>query len=126
MKVIPTWLHGVLDYLVGIGLILLPRVLNWHPLVVTLLTAFGVATLLYSLLTRYELGLVRLLPMGVHLVLDFLSGGLIIVLGLALDNISMDQRVALILIGALELFVVLLSRSDPNLERGHSRREAGA
>lgn len=39
--------------------------------------ALGVGAIIYSLMTRYELGLVRVIPMSVHLVLDFMSGALL-------------------------------------------------
>jgi hypothetical protein len=76
MRFIPTRIHGVLDYLVGIILIVSPWVLGfneggpetWVPVVL------GAGAILYSILTRYELGLVRLIPMPVHLMLDGLNG----------------------------------------------------
>lgn len=34
----------------------------------------GVGTLLYSMMTRYELGVIKLIPFKTHLLLDLLSG----------------------------------------------------
>ena len=76
MRFIPTRVHGLLDYLVGLLLIAAPWVFNfarggaetWVPV------ALGAGALLYSLFTDYELGLVKRLPMGTHLTLDLLSG----------------------------------------------------
>jgi hypothetical protein len=76
MRFIPTRIHGVLDYLVGLLLIAAPWLLGfadggaetWVPV------ALGVGALAYSVFTDYELGLVRRLPMPTHLLLDLGSG----------------------------------------------------
>ena len=76
MRFIPTSTHGVLDYLVGLLLIAAPWLFGfalggpetWVPVLL------GAGTLLYSLFTDYELGLVRRIPMPVHLTLDGLAG----------------------------------------------------
>lgn len=76
MRFIPTRIHGMLDYLVGIILIVSPWVLGfseggaetWVPVIL------GASAVIYSILTRYELGLFRVIPMPTHLVLDGLSG----------------------------------------------------
>lgn len=81
MRFIPTSVHGVLDYLVGALLIAAPWLLNfnrggaetWLPVIL------GVGALLYSLLTNYELGVVRRIPMTTHLGLDAASGLLLAV-----------------------------------------------
>lgn len=79
MRVIPTRLHGVLDYLVGALLITAPWLFGfarggaetWLPVIL------GAGALLYSLFTDYELGVVRRLGMGSHLGLDAASGVLL-------------------------------------------------
>ena len=79
MRFVPTRVHGMLDYLVGALLVLVPLVVSspgsgarfWVP------AALGAGAILYALLTDYELGVVRLLPMPAHLLLDALSGVLL-------------------------------------------------
>jgi hypothetical protein len=76
MHVIPTRIHGMLDYIVALLLILAPWLFGfadngpaqWVP--VTL----GVAIIIYSLLTDYELGAVSAIPLGAHLGIDVLAG----------------------------------------------------
>ena len=76
MRFIPTYLHGILDYLVGILLIVAPWILGfaaggaetWVPV------ALGIGAIMYSLLTDYELGAVRMIGMPTHLILDAMSG----------------------------------------------------
>ncbi len=76
MSLIPTRVHGVLDYLVGILLLVAPWPLGFpHQDVATAVpVALGAAAIVYSLLTDYEWGLVPALPMPVHLLLDAASG----------------------------------------------------
>ena len=79
MRFMTTRAHGVADYLVGIVLILAPYLLGFADggtaqLVPQLL---GVAAIVYSLLTDYEWGALRLIPMPAHLALDFGSGVLL-------------------------------------------------
>lgn len=76
MRFIPTKIHGVLDYLMGLLLIASPWIFGfadggaaqWVPIVL------GLGALVYSLLTRYELGAVPVIPMPTHLGLDLASG----------------------------------------------------
>lgn len=77
MGIINTRLHGILDYLVGILLIIIPLAVFgtadsggevWVPV------ALGISTLIYSLFTDYEFGIFRKIKMSAHLTLDVLSG----------------------------------------------------
>jgi hypothetical protein len=76
MRFIPTRVHGILDYLMGLLLIAAPWILDfadggaaqWVPVIL------GAGVILYSLLTRYELGVVKAISMPVHLGLDVMGG----------------------------------------------------
>src|SRR5690606_35214072 len=76
---INTKMHGYIDYLMGvmlIGISFLFAIPDGVP--TTLLIVLGTATIVYSLMTNYELGLVKVLPMKVHLFIDVVSGLLLI------------------------------------------------
>ncbi len=75
-RVIPTGLHGVLDYLASGVNLTFPRLLGLQdaPWAATVPRLDGVAGLAYSLLTDYELGAIRALPMPLHLALDAAKG----------------------------------------------------
>ncbi len=66
--------HGVLDYLSAGTLLLLPRVFGLSRDVTRLLTGAALLTFVYSMLTRYPSGVVKVLPMRAHLLMDGLSG----------------------------------------------------
>jgi hypothetical protein len=76
MRFIPTRVHGVMDYLVGLLLISAPWLFRFdHGGAETMVPIIlGAGLILYSLFTDYELGLVRSIPMSTHLTLDVLSG----------------------------------------------------
>jgi hypothetical protein len=77
MKFIPTKVHGILDYIVGIALLLAPYLFGFAEVggaAVAVPQILGVGLILYSLLTRYELGLIKVLPMKAHLAIDYVAG----------------------------------------------------
>ena len=79
MKFIPTQIHGVLDYIGGLVLIACPWLFDfadggaamWTPVVI------GAGMIGAAMFTDYELGLVRAIPMRVHLAMDAAFGVLL-------------------------------------------------
>jgi hypothetical protein len=93
-KPIPTSVHGVADYSLGSMLMLASGSLGFAEgpgIASSLPRAMGAGALLYSLLTRYELGVVPVLPMRAHIALDMISGALLaaspLVFGFARRNV---------------------------------------
>lgn len=70
MKKISTRTHGMIDYGTSLGMLVLPRLLRWNPGVVRLLMGSAIVTTIYSMMTKYELGVFKILPMKAHLALD--------------------------------------------------------
>lgn len=76
MRFISTRIHGVLDYIVGVILILAPWILGfarggaetWVPVIV------GALIIIYSLMTDYELGVKKSIRMPTHLWFDGILG----------------------------------------------------
>jgi hypothetical protein len=77
---INTKLHGILDYAVAFVL-LLPWIVSFNNKSPDSILFFflGSIIVIYCLMTDYELGIIKLIPMKTHLVFDFVSG-LILVL----------------------------------------------
>jgi hypothetical protein len=104
-------LHGVLDYLTGATLVGASR-LPWirGRFAGRALLAAGATHVAYSLVTDYELGALRKLPYRVHLVLDAVgAGGLVLAGATRSDPIN---RLVPIGVGVYELGAVVLS--DPH------------
>ncbi|HUP12328.1 MAG TPA: SPW repeat protein [Niastella sp.] len=121
MKVITRKTHGYLDYIVGALLIVAPWLLGFNNgrsetlVPVTL----GVGTILYSILTDYELGAARLIPFRVHLTIDVLNG---VFLAASPWMFGFNDRVYLphLIIGLMELLVVVLT--DPGTVKSRTRQ----
>ena len=76
---ISTRIHGLLDYSVGLFFVFVPWIFGFarggpETLIFVIL---GLSALLYSLVTNYEWGLFKMLPMRGHLALDCLGGVLL-------------------------------------------------
>lgn len=76
MKFIPSFVHGLLDYFFGISLVASPWLLGFdrNGSATAIAVIFGVVLLLYSLLTNYECGVIRVIPFRIHLFIDWLVG----------------------------------------------------
>lgn len=79
MKIINTKLHGILDYITSFILIL-PWIVNYFPTEkdTWVLGAIGGVIFMYSFITDYEFGLIKVINMKTHLVLDIVIALLLI------------------------------------------------
>ncbi len=73
---VSTKTHGVLDLVSAGALLAAPRLLGLDdvPRAASVLRMAGGGAAAYSMLTDYEFGLVKVLPMPVHLAMDAASG----------------------------------------------------
>ena len=67
-------LYGTLDYIAAGALTVLPAVLGLQGTELWLSVAGGAGLILYSLLTDYRFGVVKLLDFDLHLLLDLAAG----------------------------------------------------
>jgi hypothetical protein len=72
----------------------------------------GIIIVLYSLLTDYEMGLLRWIPFPAHLAID-LAGGVVLIASPWLFGFSDAVRWPHLLPGIMEILVVLMSRARP-------------
>jgi hypothetical protein len=118
IRFLPTKIHGVLDYLVGVALILAPTIFQfastggaavWVPRIL------GVGLIAYSLVTRYEWGVLKVVSMPYHLVIDAVAA---IVLAASpfvfgFSNHSANVWLPHVVVGITVLLVVLVSKTRP-------------
>ena len=109
MKLFSTKTHGVLDYTSVVALLALPRTMGWSKHVTNILTASALGTLVYSLLTRYELGARKVLPVKTHLGLDALSGLLLAIAPFVFLREKQNVNTTLLGIGLFEISAALLT-----------------
>jgi hypothetical protein len=118
MRVIPTRVHGMMDYLIGVLLIAAPWLFNfdrggaetWVPVLL------GASVILYSLFTDYELGAMRRISMPTHLMLD-LGGGVLLAISPWLFGFSDYVWQPHLIVGLLEIGTSLMTRRVP--DTGH-------
>jgi hypothetical protein len=104
MRLIPTMLHGFVDYVVGFVVIGLPFFLGLNDAPRLVLVVLGLSVILYSLLTDYEFGAVRFLRIRFHLVLDALFGAAMLV-SPWLFSFPINNRWPVYLVGVLALIL---------------------
>ena len=116
MRPISTRLHGVLDYLTGATLVAAPSVLGLDGGSPTarLLRVAGAGHAVYSTLTNYGLGLVRLVPMRAHLIADAVGALGLVAAPWLLGTAGGDRREWLppLAFGLYELAAVALTDPD--------------
>jgi hypothetical protein len=117
MKIISTRIHGILDYLFGLSLIISPFYLNINdnsPATAVLIFS-GIITICYSTVTAYEFGFVPLLSMRVHLIVDLLLS-LFLLASPWLCGFRYQVFLPHIIFGIIGLAVVSISQTIPVTE----------
>ena len=115
LRVIPTSVHGVIDYVAGGTLYATPALLGLGdvPASARTLRLAGAGAIGSSLMTDYEVGLVKLVPMAVHLTLDVMSGALIAASPWLFGFAGNGSRYWMphALMGATEVLIALMSKA---------------
>jgi hypothetical protein len=118
-RFIPTKVHGVLDYVVGIALILAPWLFGFSEVggaAVAIPMILGVGLIVYSIFTKYEWGLVKVLSMPYHLIIDLLAAALLtlspFIFGFYDEN-ALNVWLPHVVVGLAVVLVVLFSQTQP-------------
>ena len=108
-----------MDYLYGIVLIALPWALGFSQYSGALWVMFmlGVVTIVFSLLTRYELGYVGLISMRKHLWFDLLMG-IFLLASPWLLGFAGETYVPHVTMGAISIVVALITNPVPTQVHG--------
>ncbi len=120
MRFLPTNVHGVIDYLWGIALLASPWLFGFADVTTAKWVAaiFGTGAIIYSALTAYELGVVRILPMSLHLILDAIAGAFLaaspFLLGFS-DQVYLPH----LIFGLFSVIASLITRMEVTLVTGH-------
>lgn len=114
MRFIPTKIHGLLDYLLGITLVISPYLLwstemgwdLWIPMLA------GVALILISVCTDYEWGAAKTFSMRGHLTMDLLLG-ILLAISPWLFGFADVVFVPFLIFGAFEIIASLVTKLEP-------------
>lgn len=123
MRFIPTYVHGVMDYGLGLLLIAAPWIFQfadngpetWIPVIL------GAGVIAYSLFTDYELGAVHALSMPVHLGLDA-AGGLLLAASPWLFGFADEVWIPHLALGIVEIGAALMTQTHPRYAERPSHR----
>jgi len=118
LQFIPTRVHGVLDYVHGSALLAAPELLRTkdEPRAALVSRLAGGGATAYTLMTDFELGAVRKIPMPTHLKLDVLSGALLAGAPWLLGYARGGPRYWLphAFVGIAEVLVAMASKTEPS------------
>ncbi|RYD80644.1 MAG: hypothetical protein EOP53_07755 [Sphingobacteriales bacterium] len=114
MKILPTRIHGMTDYMTGVLLIAAPWLFGFsdNTAATYVPIVLGAGIILYSLITDYEMGIARIISMRTHLILDLLGGAF---LAASPWLFNFDERVYLphLIVGLMEIAVTLITETRP-------------
>jgi len=120
MRFLSTKAHGILDYLTGLLLIASPWIFGFSdiPAATFVPVILGISAILYSLLTDYEMGAYRKIPMKTHLTIDFVSG---LFLAVSPWLIGFDDQVYLphLILGIFEMGASMVTETSPSRRTAH-------
>jgi hypothetical protein len=78
VRLLPAWFHAIADYAVAATLIVVAAMVGGSTEAVAAGIVIGVVVLVVSMLTRYPLGVVKVLPFTVHSAGDYLAAALLV------------------------------------------------
>ena len=117
-RFIPTKVHGALDYIVGVALIGAPWIFGFADMggpAMIIPIVLGIGLILYSLFTKYEWGLVKVLGMPYHLIFDVVASVFLAlspwIFGFA--NQPMNVWLPHVVVGITVILVVIFSAPQP-------------
>jgi hypothetical protein len=109
MKVISDTAHGILDYLTVAIFALAPSILGLTGFAALVSYALAAIHLIMTLLTNMPLGVVKIIPMRLHALVEMLVGPVLVVAALVLPTILGNKREFFLVMGLVILAVWLLS-----------------
>jgi hypothetical protein len=109
VRLLPAWFHAIADYAVGALLIIVAVSVGGSAGAIGTGVVVGATVLLVSMLTRYPLGVVKVLPFTVHSAGDYLAAALLLVAPYALHFNHGDKGLtAFYLVGGIAVLAVSL------------------
>ncbi|HYO81865.1 MAG TPA: SPW repeat protein [Bryobacteraceae bacterium] len=117
MRFISTFVHGLMDYPMSLVLFFSPELFGFADaggMATMLPRVLGVVMAATALMTRYELGVMKVLPMSTHLMLDLMAGVLLAVSPWLFGFADLSRATtAFVVLGLLEAGTSLMTRRTP-------------
>lgn len=121
LRFIPTKVHGALDYIVAIALVLAPMIFGFKEVggaSVAIPMILGVGLFLYSLFTNYEWGVFKVINMRYHLIVDIIAASLLTLSPFifGFSNEAPNAWLPHVIVGITVLIVVAFSQPQPGAQ----------
>ena len=100
VRFLPAWFHAIADYAVGLSLIVVALAVGGSAGAVATGVVVGATVLVVSMLTKYPLGVVKVLPFTVHSAGDYLAAALLVLSPFALGFNNSDTGLTAFYIAA--------------------------
>jgi hypothetical protein len=94
VRFLPAWFHAIADYAVGATLIIVAIAVGGSGEAVATGVVVGAVVLAVSMLTKYPLGVAKVLPFTVHSAGDYLAAALLVIAPFALSYTDTDGGLA--------------------------------
>jgi hypothetical protein len=128
VRLLPAWFHAAADYAVGALLVIVAIAVGGSAGAVATGIVVGLTVLAVSMLTRYPLGVAKVLPFPVHSAGDYLAAALLLVAPFALNFRDGDRGLSnfYAVIGLAVLAVSLVTNYQYSPKRSWSASTGAA
>jgi hypothetical protein len=109
MKIISPKIHGIIDYLVVIFLLASPTLFGFTGFIATFTYALAGIHLLLTILTNYNAGLLKIIPLPLHGLVELIVGIVLIILAYKIFSDTQTGKIFYACFGLAVLLVWLLS-----------------
>jgi uncharacterized membrane protein YvlD (DUF360 family) len=100
VRLLPAWLHAVADYAVGLSLIIVALTVHGTSGATATGVVVGATVLAVSMITRYPLGVFKVLPFTVHSAGDYLAAILLVAAPFTLHFSASDAALTVFYVAA--------------------------
>ena len=109
MKIISPLVHGVIDYLVVLFLLSAPMLFGMYDGLATCTYALAGIHLVLTVLTNFNMGLIKTIPLPVHGFVEFAVGIVLVIIALTVLKDNVIGKTFYTAFGAAVLLVFFLS-----------------
>ena len=109
MKFISPKIHGFIDLLVVVFLLASPSYFGFTGLLTTFTYALAAVHLILTILTKYPVGIFKIIPLTVHGSIEFIVGITLIVLAYTLFKDNADGKLYYVILGTVILLTWLVT-----------------
>jgi hypothetical protein len=111
MKILSNKIHGVLDYVTVIAFALIPTIFGLSGMPAYLSYALAVVHFLMTVLTKFEFGFAKIIPLQLHKWVEIVVGPVLLVISWVLGfSDDVKARTIFMVAGVVIILVGLLSR----------------